>query len=354
MQNHSDSGDDLDMAGSDAAPEAARRLELTASGGGRVDRELAEAGQHHALSRSRIKELILAGHLAVDGQPCRDPARKIAAGQHLALALPEPEPAEPAPEAIPLAIAYEDADLIVVDKPAGMVVHPAAGHAGGTLVNALLAHCAGTLSGIGGVLRPGIVHRLDKDTSGLLVVAKNDRAHRHLAAQFADHGRSGPLEREYRAIGWGVPSRPHGTIDANLQRSEQNREKIAVVPQSRGRHAVTHYEVLEHLPGGHPVASLLACQLETGRTHQIRVHLASLGHPLLGDMLYGSGFLTKAGLLSPAAAGALTALGRQALHAAVLGFEHPRTGEHLRFESPLPADFAELLAALRQSGPARS
>jgi 23S rRNA pseudouridine1911/1915/1917 synthase len=229
------------------------------------------------------------------------------------------------------------------------VIHPAAGHESGTLVNALIAHCGESLSGIGGVKRPGIVHRIDKDTSGLLVVAKNDLAHQGLAGQFADHGRTGPLERAYLTLVWGVPERRRGTVEAALARSTHNREKIAVVSDEneRGRYAITHYEVLENLPPAAPIASLVRCELETGRTHQIRVHMAHLGHPLLGDLTYGSGFKTKANRLSETQQGTLRALNRQALHAAVLGFEHPRSGEFLRFESPLPEDMAALLAALR-------
>jgi len=311
----------------------------------RLDRVLAQlAGD---LSRSRLQALIREGRVEVDGKPVLDPNHRIAGGARIGLDVPPPAPAEPQGESIALAVVYEDDDLIVIDKPAGLVVHPAAGHESGTLVNALIAHCGESLSGIGGVRRPGIVHRLDKDTSGLLVVAKNDRAHQGLAAQFADHGRTGPLERAYLALAWGLPARPHGTVEAALARGVHNREKIVVVPEERGRYAITHYEVLEALPAAAPTASLLRCTLETGRTHQIRVHMAHLGHPLLGDQLYGSGFKTKANRLSGPQQAALEALGRQALHAAVLGFEHPVTGEFLRFESPLPADMAALLEALR-------
>ena len=316
----------------------------------RLDRVLARlAGE---LSRSRLQALIRDGQVTVDGAAVLDPGRKVAAGARLALTVPPPVPAQPQGEAMALAIVYEDDDLIVIDKPAGLVVHPAAGHESGTLVNALIAHCGESLSGIGGVKRPGIVHRLDKDTSGLLVVAKNDLAHQGLAEQFADHGRTGPLERLYLAAVWGVPERRHGTVEAALARSLHNREKIAVVSDERGRYAITHYEVLEALPPGTlppggPMASLVQCELETGRTHQIRVHMAHIGHPLLGDLVYGSGFKTKANRLSDAQQAALKALNRQALHAAVLGFEHPRSGEFLRFESPLPADFAALLDSLR-------
>jgi 23S rRNA pseudouridine1911/1915/1917 synthase len=311
----------------------------------RLDRVMAQLWSD--LSRSRLQALIRDGQVTIDGAPVLDPSRKVAGGAHIALVVPPPVPAEPQGEAIALDIVHEDEDLIVIDKPAGLVVHPAAGHDSGTLVNALIAHCGESLSGIGGVKRPGIVHRLDKDTSGLLVIAKNDHAHQGLAAQFADHGRTGPLERAYLALVWGVPQRPRGMVEAALARSIHNREKIAVVPEDRGRYAITHYELIEPLPAATPVASLVRCELETGRTHQIRVHMAHLGHPLLGDLVYGSGFKTKANRLSEAQQAALKALGRQALHAAVLGFEHPRTGEFLRFESPLPDDMAALLETLR-------
>jgi 23S rRNA pseudouridine1911/1915/1917 synthase len=311
----------------------------------RLDRVLARLQAD--LSRSRLQALIREGQVAVDDVPVLDPNRKVAGGVRITLVVPPPVPAEPAGEAIDLTVVYEDDDVIVIDKPPGLVVHPAAGHDSGTLVNALIAHCGESLSGIGGVKRPGIVHRLDKDTSGLLVVAKNDLAHQALAAQFADHGRTGPLERAYLAILWGVPERRRGTVEAALARSTHNREKIVVVGEDRGRYAITHYEVLEGLPPAQPLASLVRCELETGRTHQIRVHMAHLGHPLLGDATYGSGFKTKANRLSEPSKEALRALNRQALHAAILGFEHPRNGEFLRFESPLPQDMAGLLEALR-------
>jgi 23S rRNA pseudouridine1911/1915/1917 synthase len=311
----------------------------------RLDRVLARLQAD--LSRSRLQALIRDGQVAVDDTPVLDPNRKVAGGVRITLTVPPPVPAEPAGEAIDLTIVYEDDDVIVIDKPPGLVVHPAAGHDSGTLVNALIAHCGESLSGIGGVKRPGIVHRLDKDTSGLLVVAKNDLAHQALAAQFADHGRTGPLERAYLAILWGVPERRRGTVEAALARSTHNREKIVVVGEDRGRYAITHYEVLEGLPPANPIASLVRCELETGRTHQIRVHMAHLGHPLLGDATYGSGFKTKANRLSEPQKEALKALKRQALHAAILGFEHPRSGEFMRFESPLPLDMAALLQALR-------
>jgi 23S rRNA pseudouridine1911/1915/1917 synthase len=311
----------------------------------RLDRVLARLQAD--LSRSRLQALIRDGQVIVDGAAALDPNRKVAGGARITLTVPPPVPAQPAGEAIDLTIVYDDDDVVVIDKPPGLVVHPAAGHDSGTLVNALIAHCGESLSGIGGVKRPGIVHRLDKDTSGLLVVAKNDLAHQALAAQFADHGRTGPLERAYLAILWGVPERRRGTVEAALARSTHNREKIVVVGEDRGRYAITHYEVLEGLPPAQPIASLVRCELETGRTHQIRVHMAHLGHPLLGDATYGSGFKTKANRLSEPQKEALTALNRQALHAAILGFEHPRSGEFMRFESPLPADMATLLQALR-------
>jgi 23S rRNA pseudouridine1911/1915/1917 synthase len=323
-----------------------QNLDITsADAGKRLDKALAA---HCAeFSRARLQALIADGQVRVDGAPETNAARKLKGGERILISLPPPEPAKPAGEAIPLDIAYEDEDLIVINKPAGMVVHPSNGHERGTLVHALIAHCGASLSGINGVLRPGIVHRLDKDTSGLLVVAKNDRAHRGLAEQFADHGRTGPLERRYLAIAWGELPRHSGTIDAGIARSQANRERMVVSNAERSRFAITHYEVLEtYHHAGRIVASLIACTLETGRTHQIRVHLAHLGHPLLGDALYGSGFRTREALLGEAARAALTALGRQALHAGLLAFEHPREGTAMRFGSDPPADFATLRAAL--------
>jgi 23S rRNA pseudouridine1911/1915/1917 synthase len=334
----------------ETAVDAAETVEAVidaAEAGLRLDRAL--AARFEELSRSRLKALILAGHVTVSGRTIRDPSHHVNAGDRIAITLPPAEPAEPGPEAIPLVIVYEDDDVIVIDKPRGLVVHPAAGNRTGTLVNALIAHCGASLSGIGGVRRPGIVHRLDKDTTGLMVVAKNDRAHRSLAAQFADHGRTGPLERGYLAFAWGAPDRPKGTIDKPIDRHPRARERMAV--RADGRQAITHWEVAERYPPSSPasgpaVASLLACRLETGRTHQIRVHLAAIGHPLLGDVVYGPGFKTKAAKLPPAAKDALQALSRQALHAYMLGFEHPSTGKPMKFRSELPPDLARLRHAL--------
>lgn len=301
------------------------------------------------LSRSRIQSLIRAGQVGVDGRTIVEPKYRVNAGETLVLELPAPEPAEPEAEDIPLSVVFEDEHLIVIDKPAGLVVHPGPGNWAGTLVNALLFHCGDSLSGIGGVKRPGIVHRIDKDTSGLLVVAKTDAAHKALSAQFADHGRTGPLEREYTALVWGAPSRLKGTVEANLARSSANRQKIAVVGANSGRNAITHWQVRERFgaPDAPPLASLLACRLETGRTHQIRVHMAHIGHPLIGDQDYGAHFRTKSARLPEDIRATVDAFPRQALHAGLLAFAHPETGETLRFESPLPDDLATLLAAIR-------
>jgi 23S rRNA pseudouridine1911/1915/1917 synthase len=299
------------------------------------------------LSRSRLKTLILAGAVTLRATPIRDPAYHVASGDTIIIDVPEAAAPEPKGEKIALKIVYEDDDIIVIDKPAGLVVHPAAGHETGTLVNALIAHCGKSLSGIGGVRRPGIVHRLDKDTTGLMVAAKNDLAHQSLTAQFADHGRTGAMRRGYLAFVWGVPNRARGTVEAPIDRHPHAREKMAV--RQGGREAVTHWEVRESFAGrdGKPVASLLACELETGRTHQIRVHLAHIGHPLLGDSVYGPHFKTKANQLPPQAQAALAALGRQALHAYLLVLEHPRTGELLHWEQPLPEDLLLLESGLK-------
>jgi 23S rRNA pseudouridine1911/1915/1917 synthase len=311
----------------------------------RLDRVLA---LHLAeLSRSRLKALILAGSVSIGPTPIRDPAYHVVAGDTITIDVPEAAPAEPAGEDIALDIVFEDDDIIVIDKPRGLVVHPAAGHETGTLVNALIAHCGASLSGIGGVRRPGIVHRLDKDTTGLMVVAKNDRAHQSLSEQFADHGRTGEMRRGYMAFVWGVPNRQRGTVEAPIDRHPHAREKMAV--RDGGREAVTHWEVQETFAGrdGKPIAALLACQLETGRTHQIRVHLAHIGHPLMGDGVYGPHFKTKASHLGPRAQAALAALDRQALHAYLLALEHPKTGAILEWISDLPEDLTLLRNCLR-------
>src|ERR1700681_4310058 len=331
-----------------SASNSGQRLEVTVAGdegSARLDRVLAVRVAE--LSRSRLKALILAGSVTLKGAPVRDPAYHVAPGDTIAIDVPEAADPEPAGEDIALDIVYEDDDIIVIDKPKGLVVHPAAGHETGTLVNALIAHCGTSLSGIGGVKRPGIVHRLDKNTSGLMVAAKNDRAHKSLTEQFADHGRTGAMRRGYMAFVWGVPNRQRGTVDAPIDRHPHAREKMAV--REGGREAVTHWEVQETFNGrdGKPVAALLACQLETGRTHQIRVHLAHIGHPLLGDAVYGPHFKTKASHLAPRSRAALTALGRQALHAYLLALEHPKTGEIREWISDLPDDLTLLRDCLR-------
>ena len=330
-----------------SASNSGQRLEVIVAGDEgsiRLDRVLAV--RLPQLSRSRLKALILADAVTLKNAPIRDPAYHVTAGDTITIDVPEAVAAEPAGETIALEIVFEDDDIIVINKPKGLVVHPAAGHETGTLVNALIAHCGASLSGIGGVRRPGIVHRIDKDTTGLMVVAKNDRAHQSLSAQFADHGRTGAMRRGYQAMVWGVPGRQRGTVDAPIDRHVYAREKMAV--REGGREAVTHWELLASYNGrdGKPVASLLACQLETGRTHQIRVHLSHIDHPLMGDQVYGSHFKTKAGHLGPQAQAALSALGRQALHAWLLALEHPRTGELLHWEAPLPEDLLLLRGAL--------
>ncbi len=329
---------------------SSQRFEISAGAedkGARLDRFLAD--RIAELSRTRLKALILEGAVEVSGRTVRDPEYRVNAGDEIAVGVPDAEPAKPAGEKIPLDIVYEDKDVIVIDKPAGLVVHPAAGNRSGTLVNALIAHCGASLSGIGGEKRPGIVHRLDKDTSGLLVVAKNDAAHRSLSEQFADHGRTNELSRGYLAFAWGAPKPERGTIDAPIARDPRSRVKMAV--RKGGKESVTHYEVLQKYPGsdGKPVASMIECELETGRTHQIRVHLAKAGHPLLGDAVYGAGFQSKAVLLPQQTQAALKALNRQALHAFRLAFSHPRTGKLLSFKSKLPKDLAALEKSFKKA-----
>jgi 23S rRNA pseudouridine1911/1915/1917 synthase len=301
-----------------------------AHAGWRLDRALAAAVP--TLSRERLKTLIRTGAVESAGKPLRDPATKVRGDESFRVAVPEPEPAHNEPQDIPLTIVLEDEHLLVVDKPAGLVVHPAAGNLDGTLVNALLHHCGGSLSGIGGVARPGIVHRIDKDTSGLLVVAKTDVAHEGLARQFAAHS----IDRRYLALVSGVPRSNGGRVDAPLARSATNRKKIAIVEGSRGKRAVTHWSRLNVLKD----AALVQCRLETGRTHQVRVHMASIGHPLLGDPVYGRSGKGHGKLLKE------LQFHRQALHAAELGFTHPVTKHRLSFSSPMPPDMQELFNAL--------
>ena len=305
-------------------------IEGTLAGEGRLDKALADAS---GLSRERVKALMAQGLVTVGGRAAAQGSLKAGAGTPYRIAVPQAVPAEAQAQDIPLVIVHEDADLIVVDKPAGLVVHPAAGNPDGTLVNALLHHCRGNLSGIGGVARPGIVHRIDKDTSGLLVVAKTDAAHEGLAAQFADHS----IHRAYIAIVNGHPVPPSGTVRGAIARSSADRKKMALVADGRGKHAVTHYRTIERLSG----AAAVECRLETGRTHQVRVHMASIGHMLLGDPVYGR---TPSGLRPVLSA---LAFGRQALHAAELGFIHPVNGQELRFASPLPPDMSALMRELR-------
>ncbi len=304
------------------------RLPGEPGSGARLDKALSEAS---GLSRERVKALIGERRITLSGMPITSASAKARGGEAFVIHLPPPVDPQASPQNIPLVIVHEDEHLIVVDKPAGLVVHPAAGNPDGTLVNALLHHCRGRLSGIGGVARPGIVHRIDKDTSGLLVVAKSDAAHEGLARQFADHS----IERRYQAIVSGHPQPPAGTISERIGRSDANRKKMAVLPKdsSRGKHAVTHYETSRKLVG----CALLACRLQTGRTHQVRVHLASIGHSLLGDPLYGHFIIEMRALLRE------LGFGRQALHAASLGFIHPITAERLSFASAIPRDMRELI-----------
>ena len=299
--------------------------------GWRLDRALADSVP--TLSRERLKVLTKSGALTrADGSAARDPAIKVKGNETFTLSVPDPAPAHNAPQEIALGIVFEDEHLLVVDKPAGLVVHPAAGNRDGTLVNALLHHCGGSLSGIGGVARPGIVHRIDKDTSGLLVVAKHDLAHEGLARQFADHS----IDRRYLAIVSDVPRLLEGRIEAALARSPHDRKKIAIVDEGRGKRAVTHWKRLAVLNG----AALIECRLETGRTHQVRVHMASIGHPLVGDPVYGRARKEHRQLLKD------LGFHRQALHATRLGFFHPVTKDRLSFDSALPSDMQELFSAL--------
>jgi 23S rRNA pseudouridine1911/1915/1917 synthase len=345
---------DRDMEADDV-PNALLYIAEGTDAGTRLDRFL--ASRIEILSRARLQDLIRAGHVRGQGEPLRDPSVKIRGGESIEVVLPSPEPYRARPEAIALNVLYEDDCVVVIDKPAGMVVHPGAGNQEGTLVNALLAHCGTSLSGIGGVARPGIVHRLDKDTSGVMAVAKTDAAHRSLSAQFADHGRNGKLRRDYLALVWGEPKPPSGRVETLIGRHAASRIKMAVVAKG-GRVAATTYETQRSYrlpksgPGGPkgsntpPAASLVKCRLETGRTHQVRVHMVHLGTPIIGDAVYGAGFQTKAQGLPEPAREALAKLKRQALHASVLEFLHPTTGKLLKFLSPLPEDIAFLCNTL--------
>ena len=310
--------------------------------GSRLDRFLTQ--RIGTLSRSRVKGLIEAGHAVTDHGAATDPSAPVQPGRRYVVRPPPPLAARPQAQAIPLAILYEDADILVLDKQAGLVVHPAPGNHDGTLVNALLAHCGDSLPGIGGEKRPGIVHRLDKDTSGIMVVAKTDAAMAALAHSFATRD----LERAYLALCWGMPSPKSGQVEGAIGRDPRDRKRMAMV-QRGGKAALTYYETRE--VWGAAVA-LLECRLATGRTHQIRVHLANLGHPIVGDPVYLRRTPAAAKLLQPDIRARLLAFPRQALHAATLGFRHPVTGAALRFETPPPADFAALVALL-QGGPAR-
>lgn len=341
---------DADLDDEDAASGGAAEhhsVTVTAdTAGTRLDKLLADgiAG----LSRSRVQALMEQGRVVADGRTITDASQRVKPGQTFAVTIPAAAPPVPRPQDIPLAVVHEDADVLVLDKPAGMVVHPAAGNPDGTLVNALLFHCGASLSGIGGVRRPGIVHRLDKDTSGLMVVAKNDRAHHGLTAQFADRS----LSRTYMALVWGIPSPSKGRIEAPIGRCPTDRKRMAVTAHG-GKPAATRYRVVRAFEGakrGQGVA-LVECTLETGRTHQIRVHMAHIGHPLVGDALYSRGRTGRAGganagSLPDAVRAALTGFPRQALHAAAIRFVHPGSGEAVSFDSPLPEDFTALLHSL--------
>lgn len=308
----------------------------------RLDRWL--TAQMPGTSRARIQALIAAGKVRVDGATAGDTARKLHGAEEITVEVPPPTAAAPAPQPIPLDIRYEDEAVIVIDKPAGLVVHPALGNPDRTLVNALIAHCGASLSGIGGVMRPGVVHRLDKDTSGLMVVAKTDAAHACLSAQF----KARTIVRRYLALVRGCPRPERGLIEGNIGRSAANRKKMAVV-RSGGRPAATEYEVLRRFPDkGEAVASLVACRLHTGRTHQIRVHMAHIGHPVIGDPIYGRGLSGLKRSVPGEVRKALEAVPRQALHAGKLGFRHPLTKRDLHFESAVPNDMRDLIQSLER------
>ena len=322
-----------------------------ASDGKRVDKFISDNASDD-ISRARVQALVRKGHVTINGIVPRGTSSKISAGDVIRFAMPEAEEAIPQPEDVPLDILHEDSDLIIINKPAGMVVHPAPGNWSGTLVNALLHHCKGSLSGIGGVKRPGIVHRLDKDTSGVMVVAKSYRAHIDLQEQFADHGRTGPLERSYWALVWGAPPRMKGTIENYLGRHPTKRLQRAVVEEGAvdAKKAVTHYQVIRRYDDdqktGEALVSLVECRLETGRTHQIRVHMTELGNPLLGDPEYGKQYANRGVKLPLKAQGLFDQFKRQGLHARTLGFRHPSTGETVSFSADPPEDMTSLINAI--------
>ncbi len=319
-----------------------RRHEVTvdaAEAGQRLDRLLAE--RLGGLSRSRLKSLIEAGMVSAGGATITEPSARVKPGQTFAIVIPETAPAKPEGQALALQIVYEDSDIIVIDKAAGMVVHPAPGNPDKTLVNALIAHCGRSLTGVGGVRRPGIVHRLDKDTSGLIVAAKNDTAHQALVAQFAERS----IERDYAAVVWGLPAPAEGAITGNIGRSPRNRKKMAVLARG-GRPAETRYQVRRSLASG--AAALLDCRLLTGRTHQIRVHLSHVGHPLIGDPVYGRQGARRRARLAEPGRRAVEAMSRQALHARSLGFRHPASAQPLKFDSELPPDIKALISSLEK------
>jgi 23S rRNA pseudouridine1911/1915/1917 synthase len=307
----------------------ARHTVPAASAGERLDRFL--AGALAPLSRARVQRLIRDGHVTRGGETLADPSYRVKPDEEFAIVIPAATEPTMEPQLIDLTVVYEDADLLVIDKPAGLVVHPGPGRPDETLVNALLAHCGDSLSGVGGVRRPGIVHRLDKDTSGLIVAAKNDETHHGLANQFAARS----IDRVYRAFVWGVPSPPQGEIEGNIGRHPRQRKKMAVVGEGRGKHALTRYRVEQRFG---QVASLVECRLATGRTHQIRVHLSHIGHPLIGDPVYGRAPAGRLRQFDPETAAFIRDFGRQALHAALIGFDHPRLGRRLKFTSCLPSE----------------
>ena len=314
--------------------------------GMRLDQFLASMDQ--ILSRSQAQRLLKSGKVLLNGVSVSAPSRKVYSGQSIQLNVPNCEPSEIVPEKGELEILHEDSELVVVNKPAGMVVHPSAGHSSGTLVNCLMHHC-NDLAGIGGILRPGIVHRLDKDTSGILVAAKTDSAHLHLSSQFKQH----TVKRQYQAIVWGVPSKEHGIVEASIARHPVRRKEMSIVKsnsdregvRTKGKRAKTHWKVLKKFK----TASLMACRLETGRTHQIRVHLTSIGHPLIGDKQYGKSPLKNYSGLSVELIQTIKSFRRHALHAELLGFKHPVTEKWCEFKTNLPEDFSNLLTELQEA-----